>query len=259
MRTSICLTALSLVLLTSFALAQSEPKPTLGIMGIPPSAAGAPAVTAPQATPPNLSDFPPGNYASFGTTGSRLPTPQWATAIPDSPPPEPELIGFTIEGFEPSMLDTFHFFIGSMYDLGASSGSGSAVAMIDAEQGVMWAQMGKESIPGHGPVHRYGGAVNVLDGRGYLFLTHETMNLQEAASMLSSLYRQMYMTLNPGASPLRPFRLHTQGPDPDYTLEENVVLDGQWLSIKDIQEQVFQQTRCHLELRDDIYAVASCE
>lgn len=177
----------------------------------------------------------------------------------DLPPPPTQPFAYRIPDFDPAMRDTFEFVIGSTNTSAQGGNTNGSTAAFLADDGLLTGEvtlMGKESELD--PVHHFVTAVNVLDGSGYLFVEQENMNLLEVADMLTSLYQQMYLVLNPDER-FSPTTLRSGAlPAPeDYTT--TATIDGAWLSIADIQEQVFQQTRCHVELGANVYRPAGCE
>lgn len=247
----------SVLLLAPLALAQPE-QARPGLISLP-MGAGTDA-------PPVLA--PPANAQSVTTIGTRAPLgsleapPSLAISGPTANL-DTALVSFALTGFAPSMIQDFEFFIGSVHHDGAGSGAtvnGAGVSMINDIAGVIWAEIARPALPGHGPAHGFGAAVDLRDGSGYLFLQQEQMNLNEAASMLTLLHQRMNKVLNPNAPLLPAVRVGSvvRAPDPGH-LEETLTIDGQWLSIAEVQEQVFQQTGCRLELDSSVYYVGGCE
>ncbi len=198
-----------------------------------------------------------------GTTGTGLRTTVTRAAPTGFPgrtvmqETEVSLLGFQIPDFNPDDLYTHDYHVGMFSD----SGNGSGTVYPD-DNG--YAEFELTTHPGQTPWRTFLYAVDVETGELQVFIDVDDVPVNSAVMILTNL------ALNSGVNTVsrRGIAGPSFGPDrprrrPVMPLpigdELRVNLYGDYLTIEDLQDQIFDQTRCRIELDAGWYYLTGCD
>jgi hypothetical protein len=160
------------------------------------------------------------------------------------------VLAFQLPDFDPEDLYTHHYHVGMFSD----SGNGSGTVFPDDTGYVEYEQ---RTAVGETPMTTFLYSIHAETSEVRVFIDVEAITVNRAAVVLSNL------ALNAGGPrgmrSLGPNRARLQLP-PAIGDQRTVAWSGDNLTIEDLQDQIFEQTRCDVErLADDFrYQLVSC-
>jgi hypothetical protein len=162
---------------------------------------------------------------------------------------------FQISEFDPNDLGNHIYHVGMF----SESGNGSGTAYPDRNG---YVEFELHQRPGMEQMKTFLYSVHVETGAVEVFIDQRDLSLNEAVMLLTNLQMngrplQRFSGFDPQRS-ARMSRHFSQG-QPDIGQQRRLGLYGEYLILEDLQEQIFQQTRCNVELDVDVFYLASCD
>lgn len=162
-------------------------------------------------------------------------------------------IAFQIPDFDPNDLGRYLYYFGMF----SESGNGSGTAYPDRNG---YVEYELHQRPGMEPMKTFLYAVHVETGAVEVFIDQSDISLNTAVMVLTNLQ----INANPrrvfdsDAERIARMARHFGQGEPEIGTQRRLDLYGNYLSLEDLQEQIFQQTRCNVELDVDVFYIASC-
>jgi hypothetical protein len=165
-------------------------------------------------------------------------------------------VAFQISGFDPNDLGSHLYHVGMF----SESGNGSGTAYPDRNG---YVEFELPQRPGMELMKTFLYSVHVETGTVEVFIDQRDLSLNEAVMLLTNLQmnaRPLQQRFS-GFDPERTARMsrHLSQGLPEIGQQRRLGLYGEYLSLEDLQEQIFQQTRCNVELDVDVFYLASCD
>ena len=162
------------------------------------------------------------------------------------------VLAFQIPNFNPEDLYTHSYHVGMF----SASGNGSGTIRPN-DSG--YAEFEQSVFPGETPMETFLYSVHVDSGEVRVFIDVDDMSVNQAAQVLTNL--ALNAVAQRGERLLdRNRRLRPPEPPPAVGDERKLGLFGDYLTLDDLQEQIFEQTRCDVARveGDYHYALVGC-
>lgn len=161
------------------------------------------------------------------------------------------VLGFQIPDFDPEELRTRFWHVGMFSD----SGNGSGTLYPD-DTG--YAEFERSSRVGETPMQTFLYSVHAETKEAQVFIDIDDLTVNKAVEVLNNLGINSDNRPVPGQAFGARMARRFSGPPPAIGDELHLGLYGDYLSVEDLQEQIFQQTRCNVERDDGVFYLAGC-
>ncbi len=166
------------------------------------------------------------------------------------------VVGFQIPDFNPDDLTTHVYHVGLFSETGNGNGS---IYFDDNGYG----EYELRTFVGETPMRTFLYSVHVDSGEVRAFIDVDNVTVNKAALILTNLALNARVPQGPGLVPLNvrlPGPRLSPVPPPAIGDEYRVSLSGDNVTVEELQEQIFQQTRCNVEAVDSMqYRLVSCD
>jgi hypothetical protein len=160
--------------------------------------------------------------------------------------------GYQLPDFDAADLYTHHYHFGAFYE----NGNGSGTTEADTNGYIEY----ELNLPaGQGEVQTYLYSIDAETGEAKVFADLDDLTVNRAVGILTGVSinsRANSERFNQGGAGFRPRRFMRR---PTETGNQRTMqLHGEYLTLDDIQEEIFRQTRCNVEAEGDGYYLQSC-